>query len=112
MVRVFTCKNCSRVHLEIGNTQIHFRSSRHLEKYLDNLDSIDTAYYEAVNRRKGLAKVIILPLDVSGTVHVGFTAPEFEEFKTTIRDYLSNEGKSSTRYDDSSELRIVHWKDH
>ena len=112
MMRIFTCKSCSKIHLEIGHTQIHFRSLPDLKKYLKTLDAIDTAYYAAVNRKKGLTKVIILPLDASGTAHVGFTAPEFEEFKTTIRDYLSNEGKSSTRYDDSSELRIVHWKDH
>jgi hypothetical protein len=107
MFRLFTCKSCSRIHLEIGNTQIHFSSPRHLEKYLKNLDSIDTAYYETVNRRKGLKKVIILPLDVSGNVHLGFTCPEFEELKTAIRNYLSCGGDPSTHCDGSPELQII-----
>jgi hypothetical protein len=71
---------------------MHFSSPRHLEKYLKSLDSIDTAYYEAVNRRKGLSKAIILPLDTSGAVHIGFTRPEFERLKAAIRNYLSNGG--------------------
>jgi hypothetical protein len=59
-----------------------------LKKYLNTLDSIDTAYYEAVNRKKGLTKVIILPLDASGGAHVGFTVQEFETLKTVIRSYV------------------------
>jgi hypothetical protein len=64
-----------------------------LQKYLERLDSIDTAYYAAINRKKGLTKVIIIPLDDSGTVHLGFTEQEFEYLKTTIRNYLSNDRK-------------------
>jgi hypothetical protein len=93
MIRIFTCNHCSRIHLEIGNTQIHFNSRKHLQKYLNNLDSIDTAHFSAINRAKGLKKVIILPLDSSGTAHLGFTLEEFESLKADIRRYLSEEKK-------------------
>jgi hypothetical protein len=81
-----------------------------LEKYLKTLDSIDTIYYEAVNRKKGLTKVIILPLDTSGTVHIGFTRQEFEELKAIIRGYLSERGKCLGRYIvNMKELKAINW---
>ncbi|MDR0547071.1 MAG: hypothetical protein LBG77_05755 [Dysgonamonadaceae bacterium] len=64
-----------------------------MQKYLNNLDSIDAVYYAAVNRKKGLSKVIIIPLNNAGTVHLGFTLREFEELKTMIRNYLTNDPK-------------------
>ena len=110
MMRIFTCKSCSRIHLEIGHTQIHFRSLRQLEKYLRKLDSIDTAYYETVNRRKGLTKVIILPLDTSGAVHLGFTVQEFETLKETIRIYLADGGKCTVpQVAGMVELETINW---
>ena len=110
MMRIFTCNSCSRIHLEIGNTQIHFNSRHHLEKYLKNLDSIDAIYYEAVNRKKGLTKVIILPLDTSGAVHIGFTKQEFNELKAIIRNYLSEGRKCSVQYIvNMKELKAINW---
>lgn len=92
-MRIFKCSHCSRIHLEIGCTQIHFDSLPDLDKYLKSLDSIDVAYYAAVNRKKGMSKVIIFPLNNTGNIHLGFTQQEFEDLKTVIRNYLSNERK-------------------
>jgi hypothetical protein len=66
-----------------------------LKKYLTNLDSIDATYYAAVNRKKGLSKVIILPLDHSGNIHLGLTELEFDELKTVIRNYLCSDKKDN-----------------
>ncbi|MDR0560916.1 MAG: hypothetical protein LBG92_12190 [Prevotellaceae bacterium] len=104
-MRIFTCNNCSRIHLETGNTQIHFNSLRHLEKYLETLDSIDAAHYAGVNRKKGLKKVIIIPLDSSGAVHLGFTEQEFENYKTVIRNYLSENGTHARKRVVSGEIQ-------
>jgi hypothetical protein len=93
MIRIFTCGHCSRIHLEIGNTQIHFNSRKHLQKYLDNLELINAAHYAAINQAKGMEKVIILSLDHSGAVHLGFSLQEFESFKADLRRYLSEEKK-------------------
>jgi hypothetical protein len=100
MMRIFTCKSCSRIHLEIGNTQIHFNSPHHLQKYLNNLDSIDAAYYAAINRARGLERVIILPLDSVGAVHLSFTVREFEDLKAVIRSYLSGERPQGSKFTD------------
>ena len=108
-MRIFTCNSCTRIHLEIGNTQIHFNSPDHLRKYLKNLDSIDVVYYEAVNRKKGQEKVIILPMDTFGNIHLGFTMIEFEELKAIIRNYLSDQGKHAQRYGNLSGLQITQW---
>jgi histidinol phosphatase-like enzyme len=97
-MRIFKCNSCSRIHLEIANTQIHFSSLTDLELYLKTLDSIDTAYYAAVNRKKGLTKVIILPLNNTGNIQMGFTEQEFEELKSIIRDYLSKYKAISSIY--------------
>ncbi|MDR1156001.1 MAG: hypothetical protein LBL04_14940 [Bacteroidales bacterium] len=107
MIRIFTCRNCSRIHLEIGNTQIHFNALSHLRKYLETLDSIDAAYFAAINRAKGLEKVIILPLDSAGTAHLGFTVREFEDLKTVIRNYLSGERERGSRFIDPDQFRAV-----
>ena len=96
-MKVFKCDHCSRIHLEIGNTQIHFSSLPDLKRYLESLDAVDTAYYAALNRGKGLARVIILPLACNNTVHIAFTVEEFEYLKATIRDYLSKDKKLSKR---------------
>jgi hypothetical protein len=81
------------LHLEIANTQIHFDSPQCLRKYLATLDAVDVDYYACINRAKGLTKVIILPLDENGAMHIGFTVEEFEELKTVIRNYLSRNSK-------------------
>jgi hypothetical protein len=73
------------------------------------LDSIDAAYFAAINRKKGLTKVIILPLDTSGAVHLGFTLQEFEDLKATIRNYLSGERKHGNRFIDLNKLCVVNW---
>ncbi|MDR2887244.1 MAG: hypothetical protein LBV26_04460 [Bacteroidales bacterium] len=91
MMRVFKCSHCSRIHLEIGNTQIHFDSFADLEKYMANLDSIDAPYYADLNRKEGRTKVIILPLDNSGHIQLGFTEQEFEDLKTVVRNWLITE---------------------
>ncbi|MDR0768660.1 MAG: hypothetical protein LBE71_01960 [Dysgonamonadaceae bacterium] len=98
MMRIFTCKSCSRIHLEIGNTQIHFNSLHCLQNYLETLDSIDVAYFATVNRAKGLTRVIILPLDTSGIAHIGFTLPEFEDLKAMIRNYLSRKKMITSKF--------------
>jgi hypothetical protein len=87
----------ARIHLEIGNTQIHFNSRKHLQVYPDNLELIDTAHYAAINQARGMEKVIILPPDHSGAVHMSFTLQEFESFKADIRRYLSEEKRQRFR---------------
>ncbi|MDR2475560.1 MAG: hypothetical protein LBD45_06850 [Bacteroidales bacterium] len=88
-MRVFKCNHCSRIHLEIGNTQIHFASKRHLQNYLEVLDSIDAAYYADLNHKKGFSKGIILPLGNSNSMHICFNMQEFEELKSAIHNYLT-----------------------
>jgi|LSPZ01.1.fsa_nt_gi ribosome recycling factor len=88
MMRIFTCKTCTKVHLEIENFQIHFDTVRHLKKYLKYLDSIDADYYAAINRKKGLNKVIVISLTQNNSMHLGFTESEFKTLKETIRNYL------------------------
>jgi hypothetical protein len=78
-----------------------------LRKYLENLDSIDAAYYAAINRAKGLEKVIILPLDNTGSVHLGFSVREFDDLKTIIRNYLSEERKHESKLIDRDKFYIV-----
>jgi hypothetical protein len=78
-----------------------------LRKYLETLDSIDAAYFAAINRAKGLEKVIILPLDSVGTVHLGFTVREFEDLKAIIRNYLSGEGEQGNRFIAPDQFRAV-----
>jgi hypothetical protein len=88
IMRIFKCKTCSKIHLEAGNVLIHFPSPERLRKFLNYLESIDPAYYAAINRKKGLAKEIFLPVgDLS--VNMAFTVAEFEELKQTIGDYLA-----------------------
>lgn len=94
-MRIFTCNHCSRIHLEIDHTQIHFPTLRHLKQYLKTLDSVDAAHYAALNRQKGLTRVIILPLADNGTVHMGFTESEFEDLKDMIRRYVRHEEQAS-----------------
>ncbi|MDR2424642.1 MAG: hypothetical protein LBD59_07965 [Prevotellaceae bacterium] len=106
MMRVFKCSHCSKIHLEIGHTQIHFISLLDLRRYLETLDSIDAAYYADINRRKGLNKVIILPLDNTGCVHLGFSMQEFESLKSVIRQYLANH-----EFADEAALEAVNWQE-
>jgi hypothetical protein len=94
-MRIYKCNRCSKIHLEIGNTHLHFSSEDRLRFYLNYLDSIDVTYYAAINRNKGLNKEIILPLGECIAVNLAFTVSEFETLKRIIRGYLS--GKSGTR---------------
>ena len=87
-MRIYTCNKCSKIHLEIGNTHIHFSTLEKLKTYLDYLDAIDIAYYSAINRSKGLTKEIILPLGEQLSVNLAFTTLEFETLKKIIRNYL------------------------
>jgi phage FluMu protein Com len=98
MIRVFKCNSCSKIHLEIGNTQLNFPSCKHLQTYLEGLDTVDATYYAALNKSKGLSKVIIFPLNAAETAHIGFTEKEFEELKTVIRNYLSDNRKQAHKY--------------
>ncbi|MDR2385889.1 MAG: hypothetical protein LBD80_09590 [Tannerella sp.] len=87
-MRIFKCNTCSKIHLEAGNLLIHFPSVDRLKKFLDHLESIDVAYYAAINRKKGLEKDIFLPVDNS-TVNMAFSVSEFNELKEMIQDYLT-----------------------
>jgi hypothetical protein len=60
-----------------------------LQVYFDYLNSIDVAYYAAINRSKGLTKEIILPLGDHISVNLAFTVQEFDALKEMIRRYLS-----------------------
>ncbi|MDR2121009.1 MAG: hypothetical protein LBP64_09100 [Tannerella sp.] len=85
-MRIFKCKSCTKIHVEAGNVLIHFPSPERLKKFLNYLESIDVDYYSALNRNKGLAKDIFLPVgDMS--VNMAFSVEEFEELKQAIRDY-------------------------
>jgi hypothetical protein len=64
-----------------------------LKKYLETLDSIDVDYYSAINRKKGLTKVIIIPITDNGMAHLGFTEQEFETLKEVIRNYINKNRK-------------------
>lgn len=95
-MRVFKCSACSKIHVEAGNVLIHFPSPERLKKFLDYIESIDADYYAALNRSKGLARDIYLPVgDMS--VNMAFSVAEFEELKRAVRDYLAG-------YDESDRL--------
>jgi hypothetical protein len=106
-MRIFTCNSCSKIHLEIGNTQIHFDTVQELKKYSEYLDAIDISYYAAINRNKGLTKVIIIPLGDCGSVHLGFTVQEFEELKETVCNYLSGKQKQAHSFAGLTEIQLM-----
>ncbi|MDR1683613.1 MAG: hypothetical protein LBS25_09580 [Candidatus Symbiothrix sp.] len=74
---------------------------------MKTLDSIDVVYFAAINRAKGLEKVIILPLDNNGSVHLGFTVREFEDLKAIIRNYLSGEKRQEDRFIGLDKFNVV-----
>jgi hypothetical protein len=78
-----------------------------LKIYLNYLDSIDVAYYSAINRSKGLSKEIILPLGECIAVNLAFTCQEFEVLKKMIRHYLSGNQKRRELYVTSDEFRVL-----
>ncbi|MDR1666266.1 MAG: hypothetical protein LBS03_01035 [Bacteroidales bacterium] len=80
--------------MEAGNVLMHFSSPEKLKIYSDYLASIDVPYYAAINKSKGLEKVIILPV-VDMCVYATFTVQEFETLKELIRDYLANRTKKT-----------------
>lgn len=108
-MRIFTCNHCSKIHLEVGHAQIHFVSLEQLKIYLEYLNSIDVKYYAAVNREKGLSKVIILPLNDCASVHLAFTTQEFEELKVMIRQYLSDKSKPENTLVNYRAFRLMNW---
>jgi hypothetical protein len=106
-MRIFTCNSCSKIHLEVENTQIHFASAKQLKLYLDYLVSIDVDYYAAINRKKGLSKVIIIPLNECASVHLGFTVDEFEALKKLISNYLSNNSNRTNSFVSLKEFQMM-----
>jgi hypothetical protein len=86
-MKIYTCRSCSKIHIETGNTVLNFLNPEKLGQYLAYLDSIDATYYSAINRDKGFKKDIFL--QVGDFVNLVFTLSEFEELKQTIRNYLS-----------------------
>ncbi|MDR1408561.1 MAG: hypothetical protein LBJ23_11045 [Tannerella sp.] len=87
-MRIFKCDACSKIHVEVGNVLIHFPSPARLKKFLHYLESIDADYYAALNRSKGLAKDLFLPVgDMS--VNMAFSVAEFEALKQAVRQYLA-----------------------
>jgi hypothetical protein len=107
-MRIFTCNKCSRIHLEIGNVQIHFDTLEKLKHYSEYLEAIDVAYYAAINRSKGLSKEIISSFGNCNSIHLAFTTHEFEQLKATIRSYLLGE-KSAYVFVHADEFQPVNW---
>ncbi|MDR1866202.1 MAG: hypothetical protein LBR08_11610 [Bacteroidales bacterium] len=62
-MRIFKCNACNKIHLEAGNILMHFPSTERLRRFLNYLESIDAPHYAAINRNKGLAKDVYLPVD-------------------------------------------------
>ncbi|MDR1672444.1 MAG: hypothetical protein LBS09_03120 [Bacteroidales bacterium] len=102
-MRVFTCKACAKIHVEAGNVLFHFSTPEKLEIYLEYLESIDVSYYATVNRKKGLKKVIILPMG-DLPVNLAFTEQEFELLKEIIQNYLATD-RSKKAFVTSEELQ-------
>ena len=87
-MQIYKCNNCSKIHLEVGNILIHFKTPENISEYLGYLESIDSGYHSAYNRTKGLSKDIYIPIN-GVPVHLALTIEEFDLLKKTIRDYLS-----------------------
>ena len=88
-MKVYKCNSCSKIHLEAGNVLIYFPSIHQLKIYSDYLESIDVAFYAAINKNRLTSKAIIIPLGDKECINMAFTVSEFEILKRTIRDYLS-----------------------
>jgi hypothetical protein len=86
-IRIYICQTCSKIHVEIGNTIIHFASPEKLKTYLIYLDSIDVDHYSEINRKKRLSKDIFL--QITNDNFLAFTVAEFEQLKQVIFDYLT-----------------------
>lgn len=86
-MHIYTCSTCSKIHVEIGNTIIHFATPEKLKTYLVYLESIDVKYYSEINRKRGLSKEIFL--QITNESSLAFTVSEFEHFKQVIFDYLT-----------------------
>ncbi|MDR1055461.1 MAG: hypothetical protein LBL90_06475 [Prevotellaceae bacterium] len=87
-MRIFTCNNCTRIHIEAGNILFHFANKEKLAKYLNELDVIDAEYYTALNADKAFCKDIFLPV-ADTNINLGFSLNEFKEFRERIRNYLN-----------------------
>jgi hypothetical protein len=66
---------------------MHFPTLARLKMFLNYLETLDVSYYAAINRSKGLAKDIFLPIGDT-SVNMAFSVAELEELKQVIHDYL------------------------
>jgi hypothetical protein len=89
-MRIFRCKACSKIHVEVGNLLIHFPTLKRLKVFLDYLESIDPVHYKAINGSRGLSHDIYLPVGDT-SVNMAFSVGEFEELKQTVRCFLEEE---------------------
>ncbi|MDR1454847.1 MAG: hypothetical protein LBJ01_04270 [Tannerella sp.] len=107
-MRLFKCSACSKIHLEAGNVLVHFPSLERLGKFLNYLESIDPFHYASINRKKGLAKDIFLPVgDLA--VNMAFTVAEFEELKRTVSEYLAAHKAEAHPPAGFGELMKIEW---
>ena len=87
---------------------IHFPSIQHLKIYSDYLESIDVAFYAAINKNRLTSKAIIIPLGDKVCVNMGFTVSEFELLRRTIRDFLSGGTSLRESFVKFKELEAFH----
>ena len=107
-MRIYKCNYCSKIHIEAGNVIINFLKIQQLKLYSDYLESIDVAFYTALNKDRRTTKDIIIPLGDEGAVNVVFTVCEFELLKRTIRDYLSGQKTPCESFVKCNELEALH----
>ena len=107
-MKISKCNCCSKIHLEAGNILIHFPSIQQLKIYSDYLESIDVAFYAAINKNRLTSKSIVIPLGDETSVNMAFTVSEFEILKRTIRDYLSGGTSLCESYVSCNELESLH----
>ena len=107
-MKVYKCNCCSKIHLEAGNVLINFPSIEYLKIYSDFLESIDVAYYAAINKNRTTSKAIVIPLGDKVSVNMGFTVSEFELLKRTIRDFLSGGTSLRESFVKFDELEAFH----
>ena len=107
-MKVYKCNCCSKIHLEAGNVLIHFPSIQQLKIYSDYLESIDVAYYAALNKNRLTSKAIIISLGDKACINMTFTVSEFEVLKRTVRDYLSGGASTCESFVKCGELEALH----
>lgn len=86
-MRLFTCNNCDKIHLEVSNILIHFNNKEQLSTFCKYLDEIDAQSFSDVNSHLVFSKQIFLP--VPGTnINMAFTISEFNRLRHIIREYM------------------------